>query len=131
MLYLSDVRDWLKSFGNAEHYYIGKLDNKKDKSIGVYQNNARAPTRAIGQESTYEVKQISVLVHWNKNAKETEQTAFELYEKLRAVSSCDLGSTHVYFITLNHAEPIDVGTDDNGVYERVIEFNLYYEKGFD
>ena len=25
-------------------------------------------------------------------------------------------------------EPIDVGTDDKGTYERVIEMNLYYEK---
>ena len=128
MLFLSEVRDWLKSFGLAENYYIGKLDNKKEKSIGVYQNNARPPTIALGKESSYDVKQISVLVHWNKNARETEKAAYELYKRLRAVFSFGLGGTHIYFIALNHAEPIDVGTDDSGVYERVIEFNLYYER---
>lgn len=36
MIELADVRDWLKTLGSAEHYYIGKLDAKQDKSIGVY-----------------------------------------------------------------------------------------------
>ena len=37
MIYLSNVRDWLKTLISADFYYIGKLDVKNDKSIGVYQ----------------------------------------------------------------------------------------------
>ncbi len=49
MIYLSDIRDWLKSVTEAEHYYIGKLDNKQDKSIGVYSlKQSGTPARAIG-----------------------------------------------------------------------------------
>ncbi len=128
MLYLSNIRDWLKTFGMAENYYIGKLDNKKDKSIGVYQLGARPPTIAIGKLSSYEVRKISLLVHWNKNQDQTEKAAYELYKKLRAVSSFTLDGTQVQFINLIHAEPINIGTDDNGVYEWVIEFDIYYER---
>lgn len=129
MIYLSDVRDWLKMLISADHYYIGKLDSKNDKSIGVYQRkNPAPPTTAIGQPSSYEVKPISILIHWNKNANETEKAAYELYKQLGAVSSLTLNNTHVQFIQLLQSEPVDVGTDDNGVYERVIEFDLYYER---
>lgn len=36
MMTLANVRDFLKTIINAEHFYIGRLDNKQDKSIGVY-----------------------------------------------------------------------------------------------
>lgn len=129
MIYLSDIRDWLKTLITAEHYYIGKLDSKQDKSIGVYQRkNPAPPIKAIGQESSYEIKPISILIHWNKNANETERTAFELYNQLSAVSSLEINETQVHFIALLQSEPVDVGTDDNGVFERVIEFDIYYKR---
>ncbi len=129
MIYLADVRDWLKTLISAKFYYVGKLDSKNDKSIGVYQRkNPAPPIRAIGQLASYEVKPISILIHWNKNANETEKAAYELYKQLMAVSSLTLNNTHVQFIQLLQSEPVDVGTDDNGVYERVIEFDLYYER---
>lgn len=129
MIYLSDIRDWLKTLISADYYYIGKLDGKKDRSIGVYQRkNPAPPIMAIGQMSSYEIKPISILIHWNKNANETEQTAYELYRQLRAVSSLTLNNTNVYFIALFQSEPVDVGTDDNGIYERVIELDVYYER---
>lgn len=129
MIYLSDVRDWLKTLISADFYYIGKLDGKNDKSIGVYQRkNPAPPITAIGQPSSYEIKPISILVHWTKNANETERAAYKLYKQFEAVSSLTLNNTHVQFIQLLQSEPVDVGTDDNGVYERVIEFDLYYER---
>ena len=88
----------------------------------------RTPIKAIGQPSSYEIKPISVLIHWNKNADETEKTAYELYKQLTAVSSLNLNNTHVQLINLLQSEPVDIGTDDNGVYERVIEFDIYYER---
>lgn len=129
MIYLSDVRDWLKTLISAKFYYIGKLDSKNDESIGIYQRkNPAPPVIAIGQPSSYEIKPISILIHWNKNANETEKAAYELYKQLEAVSLLTLNNTHVQFIQLLQSEPVDVGTDDSGVYERVIEFNLYYER---
>ena len=129
MIYLADVRNWLKQFGNFEHYYVGRLDSKQDKSLGVYQRkSSSAPIRAIGNASTYEVKPISLLIHWNKNASETEKAAFELYKKLEAVSSFTLNNTQIYLFTLLQSEPVSVGSDDSGVFEYVIEFDIYYER---
>ncbi|MBQ2442392.1 MAG: hypothetical protein II498_03530, partial [Ruminococcus sp.] len=66
--------------------------------------------------------------HWNKNADTTEKAAYELYKKLSAVNSLILNDTPVRFIVLLQSEPVDVGTDDSGIFERVIEFDIYYER---
>lgn len=131
MITLSEIRDWLKTFGVGQSFYVGKIDAKKEKAIGVYQRKISGrPRTAIGGlgSTKYEVKSISALVHWNKNASETEKAAQELFEKLRTASDIRIGETVVYFLQLEVPEPQDVGTDDNGVYERVIWFDLYYER---
>ena len=129
MLFLNQIRDWIRTLDAAENYYIGRM-NDKEKSLGVFQLSPRPPTRAIGQQSSYEVRRISLKLHWNKNQNESERAAWELYSKLRAVSSCrfDIENTHVYFIDLLQAEPVSIYTDENGVYEWVIEFEMYYER---
>ena len=35
------------------------------------------------ENTSYEVKQISVLVHWNQNSSQTEEAAAGLFEKIR------------------------------------------------
>ncbi len=126
---LAYIRDWLKTFEIAEHYYIGKLDNKQDKSLGVYTLKSNgAPITAIGTQSTYDIIGVSLLLHWNNNANETEVTARTLYEKLRTIKNFKINDKQIYMIELLVPEPIDVGTDDKGIYERVIEMNLYYER---
>lgn len=126
---LAHIRDWLKTFEIAEHYYIGKLDNKQDKSLGIYTLKGNgAPVTAIGTQSTYDIIGVSLLLHWSNNANETEVTARVLYEKLRTIKNFKINDKQIYMIELLVPEPIDVGTDDKGVYERVIEMNLYYER---
>ena len=127
MLFLGQIRDWIKTFDAAENYYIGKINNK-EKSLGVFQLSPRPPTRAIGQDSSYEVRRISIKLHWNKNQNESERAAYKLYSQLRAVSSFDIDNIHIYFIDLLQAEPVSIDTDVNGVYEWVIEFEIYYER---
>lgn len=130
MLSLSDVKDWLKLFNPAEHYYTGKLDTKREKSLGVYQRDRQGYEVPLGgiANKKCEKKQISLLVHWNKNARETEEAAFSLFQKLEMLSDFNIGETHVYYLQLLNGEPVDVGTDDAGIYERVIEFDIYYER---
>lgn len=129
MITLADIRDWLKTFDFAEHYYIGKLDNKQDKSLGIYTlKRSEPPTGAVGGKCTYDIAGVSLLIHWNNNANDTEITARQIYEKLRTVRNVTINSTQVYMIQLLMPEPIDVGTDDKGIYERVIELKIYYER---
>lgn len=160
MLGLADIKDWLKKLDTvsvsdiykmtvkevnevklkqltldsciiADHFYIGKLDNKKNKSIGVYQlERSSPPGIAIGgipNTKTME-KSVSILIHWNTNAKETELKALELYYKLLNLRNFEINEYKVNFIRLLVPEPIDVGTDNKNVYERVIQATFYYEK---
>lgn len=131
MITLAEVRNWIKTFNAANNYYIGKIDNKQENSIGIYQRKTiDGPRVAIGGRSlaSYDVKSISILIHWNKNANETEKRAQYLYNRLFEPESVVIGGTPIKMIALLQNEPVDVGTDDNNVYERVIELDLYYER---
>ena len=115
----------------ADHIYIGKLDNKKEKSIGIYQLQiSNPPNIAIGGLGNTKVfeKPVSILIHWNKNAKETEIKALELYYKLLNSRNFIIKDNKVNYIRLLESEPVDVGTDSSNIYERVIRAIFYYEK---
>lgn len=129
-IYLSDIRDWLKTLDlPVDSFYIGKLDAKKDKSLGIYPlRTSRTARRVIGGESnlTYKTKQISLLVHYNKNQKETEIAAFKIYDILNHQRPDKIGEAQINFIMLLVEEPVDVLMDDQGVYEYVIEFEINF-----
>ena len=133
MLKTTDIREWIASLGIAEdeHVYMGKLDNKQQKSIGVYSRSSSGPPNiALGglDYTIYDVRPISLLVHWNRSKPESEAAAYELFESIRNVSSLDIGDTHINYIRLMVPEPQDVGTDDNGVYEYVIWLDFIYQR---
>ncbi len=129
MITLADVRDCLKTLFAADHYYIGKLDNKQDRSLGVYSlKRSGAPVTAIGQESTYEIIGASLLIHWSQNARQTELAARQLYETLRTVKNLTINDHIVYMLELQEPEPVDVSTDDKGVFEFVVDLKIYYER---
>lgn len=133
MLKSTDIRAWIASLGIAEdqHVYIGKLDNKQQKSIGVYSRSSSGPPNiALGglEYTTCDTKRISLLVHWTRNKTESEAAAYELFEKLRSISSLDIGGTHINYLRLMVPEPQDVGSDDNNVYEYVIWLDLIYQR---
>ena len=51
-----------------------------------------------------------------------------LYQALYTAKNVTISEHTVYMIELLVPEPVDVGTDEKGVYERVIEMNLFYER---
>ena len=133
MLKTTDIREWIASLGIAEddNVYMGKLDNKQERSIGVYSRSSSGqPNIALGglDFTSYDVRPISLLVHWNRSKQESEEASYELFEKLENVSSLDIGDTHINYIRLMVPEPQDVGTDDNGVYEYVIWLDFIYQR---
>lgn len=131
MITLASIRDWIKSLDVGKNFYIGKLDNKKDKSVGIYQREGYGGVNmAIGgiDATKTAVKNISILIHWNKNANETEQAAQSLYDKLLRIKDVTINDHHIDYLYLAVPEPVDIGTDDKGVYERVIWIDLYYQR---
>lgn len=133
MLTLNDIRGYIAGLGIADdkNVYIGKLNNKKDRSIGVYHRQGSGPpVMALGgyDHSSYDIRRISLLIHWDKDVRASEQAAYSLYEKLKNVSSLSIGDTPINCILLQVPEPVDVGTDDNGVYEYVIWLDFVYQR---
>lgn len=128
MLQLADIRDYIETLDIAENYYVGKLDNKKEKSIGVYQLKTSGENVAMGgiDNTKTLTKTVSILIHWNKNAKETEFISNRLYIELLKIKEFYINSYKINYIELLVPESIDVGTDDNNVYERVIQATFYY-----
>lgn len=129
MITTADVKDYIKGLQLADHCYIGKIDNKQNKSIGVYSlRYGGPPVTALGKNSSYDIIGVSILIHWNENAAQTEEAARSLYEHFRTASQIIINDHTVLLVDLLVPEPIDVGTDDKGIYERVIEMKIYYER---
>lgn len=133
MLGIADIREYIAGLGVAEdsRVYIGKLDSKQEKSIGVYnrkqEGSAQIPLGGMERKS-YGTKSVSLLVHWNRRIGESEKVAQELYDKLLAEKSLEIGETGIRFLALQTLGPVDIGTDDSGVYEFVIWVDFIYER---
>lgn len=130
---LYEVRDWLKTLGRAEHYYIGKNDDKQDKSIGIYDRSDKSPEFIPigGRElkTAYTCK-VNILVHWNNNARHTIDAAEELVEKIQEVERGGfyIGEHYVDYIEFATDGAVDVLSDENGIYEMVIWLDIHYSK---
>ena len=132
MIALADIRDWLKSFGLFDNYYIGRIDSKKKNSLGVYNLQDAGRREVIGGLKVYEKKGVSLLIHGDTNKANTERKAWDLYNAIESVSKNEniliAKEKKVFFIELLNNEPIDVNQDSDNVYEYVIEMNIYFEK---
>ena len=133
MLGLNDVLQFMKSKDTGfSHYYIGKLNNKHDNSLGIYNLRGVSDSyMAIGgdEPTKCQSKNISLLIHGNKNKVQTETLATNLYKILKSVRNEKFGKYDINFIKMLYGEPIDVDVDVNGVYEYVIEIKIYYTQG--
>ena len=127
-----EVLAWVKTLSTKpEHYYCGTLNSKKDKSFGIYQlKDQRSRDIALGGTTNTKtaVKGISILVHWTQSTRATEDIAAALYDNLATAQDVVIGDKKVNYIQLLHNESIDVGADEKGICERVIEFILHYER---
>lgn len=120
---LKDIRDYVESLGVSESVYMGKLDSKPEKSMGVYNSKHQHTYQtAIGgpELRSYETRYVTILVHWNKSPGDTETAAKALFGLLAGTREATVNNRIIKFIQPLY-EPQDVGTDEFGVYEMVIE----------
>ena len=129
---LAELRDWLKTLDVAEHYSIGRIDGMAEKSLGVFACRGRGrPVMAIGGRdcSSYGVKPVSLLLHWNQNVRETEEAVQKLWTALEETKHTDLpGGGHIQCVRMTVPAPVSVGTDKGGVDEYVVECEIYYRR---
>lgn len=129
---LADIRDYIASLNVTEpqKVYMGKLDAKPDKTVGVYPSkHQHAYKTAIGGGAmeSYGTKYVTLLVHWNKSPRDTEKAATTLFEALTVTREAKINNETIKFIQPLY-EIQDVGTDDSGIYEMVIEAAFIYDK---
>lgn len=128
---LSDIRDYIGSLGLADYVYMAKMPDKKEKSIGVYNSkHSHSYRTAIGGSKlkSYGTKYVTFLVHWNKSPRDTENAAVALFDALQEIREATVNNSIIKFIQPLVEEPVSVDTDENGIYEMVIEAAVIYAK---
>jgi len=124
---LSQFRDWLKTVIDSPQWYLGSM-GKGDQSITLYYTTGASARLAVGgpSQTGYQVKPISILVHWGKSALAAEQKAQEVYDALYGQSAM-IGGKRAWFYMPQPA-PVGVGVDSDGIHEYVIETHIYHER---
>ena len=126
----NEFKDFCKTLKTKfDNYYCGRLDNKKNHSLGIYSLKDDCKIPLGGKENQKTLKNsFSLLIHWDNNYNNTEVKALELQEELQTIQNVKYKNYKINFIKVSFLEPIDVNTDDRGIYERVIELTVYYSK---
>lgn len=127
---LTEIKDWFKTNftenTELEQVSINKIDNNKEKALCFY--NSKRTISYINKLSlsTYSIKPITILLRYTKNQELAEQYIYKLYnffDKKR----CKINGKNVKFSHC-YENPINLGTDNNGIQEYSLEIDLYYEK---
>jgi len=125
-----DFKDWLKTKVDCPNWSAGGLRTTDEKAIVIYNGRAFINPMAIGgiQNSSYKGKGIRILIHWNKNVKESELKAMEVYQTLHGLTNVEMVAKRVIQFNMRDPEPIYLGVDDSGIYEYVIDLEMIIER---
>lgn len=132
MLTLEQVADWIEASVKelTGIVSVGCIDGNKEKYVGVYPLRGGTAQRICigGKEQTkYQSKRVSVLIHWTKDMRQAEQKANEMYELLYGLTNVQMGDTKVVLIDAGEA-PVPVGKDTQGICEFVIQATILHER---
>lgn len=123
------VKDYLKTvIKDCDNWSIGKIDNNQEKAISLYSNRRQLDSLSEFKDlQSYGILPITLLLRWTKNYNTAETKANDIYELL----DCNSFFIDDYRCNINclYDGPIDLGSDENGVYKFSIELNLLYRKG--
>lgn len=127
---ISDFKEWLKTKINCPSWFAGGLRTADEKAIVIYNGKAFINPMAIGglQNSSYKGKGIRILIHWNKNVRESELKAQEVYNAINGLTNVEVAGKRVIKFNMRDPEPIYLGVDDSGIYEYVIDLEIIYER---
>lgn len=122
------VKDYLKTvICDCQKWSIGQIDKNQEKAIALYANKRNMEKISdFAKLQTYSYLPITLLLRWTKNYNVAETKASDIYELL----NCSFFLIDDYKCNINclYEGPIDLGPDDNGIYEFSIEFNLLFRK---
>lgn len=129
MITLSEIMLWLKTKTTADFWSRESINPANEKAIALYSRQSERFTQAIMKIKTYRTAQYSLLIHWNKNADESELVANTIFQMLEDnTSGYKIGNHRVISLAPVYAGPIALGKDENKIYEYSIDFYITYEK---
>lgn len=124
---LREIKDLFKiEYGWTDGISIGKIDRDKDKAICFYptQTSQNNITTVGGKKNRgYEKRKVTVLLRYGTNAAKAEEKAKNIYDFFdeKEINTDVLN----IFTVMRYSEPISLGTDDDGIYEYTLEFEIY------
>ena len=126
MIYLTDVRDWIKNFGIFQGCWIGRLSTKRDNTLGIYPLLNSPARREVLSDSlkSYDVTGVNFLIHGSNNKNETERLAWFFYNRLASLQKPLINGKQVYFVRMLYDCPIDVGSEGE-IYEYTVQIEIF------
>lgn len=126
---LSQLRDYFKvNFPWNDSVSVGKIDQNKERAVCFYHSKVSRPKiNTIGgkENRSYSVMPITILLRYGKNYEAAEQKAQSIYDFFDEKSF--IYNDERVFVISPYDRSIDVGTDDMGIYENTLEFDIYMQ----
>lgn len=125
---LLELKDYFKSnFNWSESISIGKIDNNQEKAVCFYNSNRTQPyTPMLGGNKSTKVIPITILLRYTKNKNIADLMAKSIYEFFEKRTF--LINKKRVFVMMIYDDPVDLGTDDKGIYEYSFEIDFYVER---
>jgi hypothetical protein len=124
---LKELKDYFKKeFQWNNSISIGKIDNNKEKAICFYNSKYNLAYQGViggKKNKSTKIKPITILLRYTKNQNEAEEMATSIYEFFEE-RTFFIDKKRI-FTQMVYEHPIDLGTDDNNVYEYSIEIYFY------
>lgn len=122
-----DIAEMLADGFDFKDIFAGNIDAALERCIGVYDKGGTGKICIGGLACTKtKDKKVSILIHWTDNPTRAEKAAYDMYDYLTELRNVKAGSNIVKYITAK--VPENIGKDERGICEYVIEAVLFYEE---
>ena len=127
---LKQYKDYFKeNFKWTGSISTGKIDNNQEKAICFY--NSQRNSSYVGvfggiKNKSTNIKSVTILLRYTKNQDSVEVMAQQIYDFFNE-RSFFINQKRI-FTQMIYSEPINLGTDENNVYEYSIELDFYEER---
>lgn len=121
---IEKVKNGLKEIIAMSNWSCGTIDKNKEQAIGVY-DNQRDISKISQFESlqTYTIVPFTLLLRYTQNYVNANKKAYEIYNILKTQKILEIDNKK-YNIFMVYENPQNMGPDDKGIYEFVIDFDL-------
>lgn len=126
------VKNWIKTQDAdfTDRIQLGGVNGNAPKFLGVYPGNVSGRQHvALGGPActTYDTFPVRLLLRWGRSQPEAEAKARSLWGLFYALTSANMDGVSVSYVDPG-AGPVSIGKGADGVFEYVINLNIYYMK---